>query len=81
VIIGLQGQYDISVSLSGTRSYIYLAMLLDHGDFRSLPRSADILRIGGHVSKVPMSEIAGLGLILSCQHAVSLFQVLAYLPI
>ena len=37
VIIGLQGQYDISASLSGTRSYIYLAMRLDHGDFRSTP--------------------------------------------
>ena len=35
--MGLQGQYDISVSLSGTRSYIYLAMRLDHGDFRSTP--------------------------------------------
>ena len=30
---------------------------------------------------LPMSDIAGLGLILSCQHAVSLLQVLAYLPI
>ena len=37
MIIGLQGQYDINVGLSGTRSYIYLAMRLDHGDFRSTP--------------------------------------------
>ena len=43
VIIGLQGQYDISVSSSGTRSYIYLAMLLDHGDFRSTPVSGHSL--------------------------------------
>ena len=37
MIIGLQGQYDISVSLSGTRPCIYLAMRPDHGDFWSTP--------------------------------------------
>ena len=55
MIIGLQGQYDISVSLSGRRSYIF-AMRLDHGDFRSTPVSGH-LRIGGHVSKLPGADI------------------------
>ena len=29
----------------------------DGGDFRSTPVNADILRIGGHVSKVPKKKL------------------------
>ena len=47
VIIGLQGQYDISASLSGTRSYIYLAMRVDHGDFRPTP-------VNGHSTEMKL---------------------------
>ena len=47
VIIGLQGQYDISVSLSGTRSYICLAMRVDHGDFRPTP-------VNGHSTEMKL---------------------------
>jgi len=47
VIIGLQGQYDISASLSGTRTYIYLAMRVDHGDFRPTP-------VNGHSTEMKL---------------------------
>jgi hypothetical protein len=54
--LGYKG--NISVSLSGTRPYVYRAMRLDHGDFRSTPVNGHF-RLGGHVSKVPNADISG----------------------
>lgn len=71
MIIGLQGQYDISVSLSGTRSYIYLAIRLDRGDFRGRDasylappaqiRASPIRAHGSHLGCLTAKRLSGHG--------------------
>ena len=71
MIIGLQGQYDISVSLSGTRSYINLAMRVDHGDFRGRDasylappaqiRASPIRAHGSHLGCLTAKRLSGHG--------------------